>query len=85
MYPYIVLIHILTATISVGGHLIMISVFLPEAVRKKDPKILLGFMKRFGKIGNPSLVLLILSGLYLGSVMQPNLSDIFSSTLILVT
>jgi len=78
MYPYIVLLHILTATISVGGHLIMISTYLPESLQKKDPKILLTFIKKFGIIGNPSLILLILTGLYLGYEMLPNLSDLFS-------
>ena len=78
MYSYIVLLHILTATISVGGHLIMISTYLLESVQKKNPKILLAFIKKFGIIGNPSLIILILTGLYMGYEMLPSLSDLFS-------
>ncbi len=35
MYKYIVLVHILAATVWAGGHLILVSTILPEAFKKK--------------------------------------------------
>lgn len=65
MYPFILTIHILAATIWVGGHILISTSFLPQALKKKDVNILLEFEKKYEKVGIPSLLLLVVTGLWM--------------------
>lgn len=58
-------LHILGATLWVGGHLVVMLSILPETLQKKDANILLHFEKRYEKLGMPSLFLQIITGLWL--------------------
>ena len=58
-------LHILGATIWVGGHLVVMFSILPETLKNEDASILLGFEKRYEKLGMPSLFLQIITGLWL--------------------
>lgn len=66
VYRIIVLIHVLFATIWVGGHLILALGFLPRALRSKDPSVIEQFESKFEPIGLPAFVIQILTGLWLG-------------------
>ena len=66
VYKIIVLIHVLFATIWVGGHLILSLGFLPRALRQKDPAIIQQFESKYEPIGLPALVIQVLTGLWLG-------------------
>ena len=68
----IVFIHILAACIWVGGHLILSIGFLPRALKHKDFGIIEDFESRYEPIGLPSLVILILSGIYMTAVYAPD-------------
>lgn len=78
MYRYILLIHVLAATVWAGGHLILVSTILPPALKNKDPELLLNFEKRYERIGIPSLILLVLTGLYMAHTLLPDFSLWFS-------
>jgi putative copper export protein len=65
-YKIIVLIHVLFATIWVGGHLILSIGFLPRALKQKDPSIIQQFESKYEPIGLPALVIQVLTGLWLG-------------------
>lgn len=78
MYVYILLLHILTATIWTGGHLILAFTVLPRALAVKDPKILLDFEGGFEKIGIPALLLQVASGFWLAYHMVPDISAWFT-------
>jgi len=65
-YKIIVLLHVLFATIWVGGHLILSIGFLPRALRQKDPSIIQQFESKYEPIGLPALVIQVLTGLWLG-------------------
>ena len=65
-YRLIALIHILSATIWVGGHMILSLIFLPKALKEKDPGIIRGFEARFEPLALPSLLVQIVTGLWLG-------------------
>ena len=78
MYIYIVLIHILAATIWTGGHIILSLLILPKALRAKDPEILMEFENGFEKIGMPALFLQVASGLWLVYQLVPEVSTWFS-------
>jgi putative copper export protein len=66
MYQLVVLIHVLFATIWVGGHLILCLGFLPRAIREKNPAIIQQFESKYEPIGLPSFLIQIVTGLWLG-------------------
>lgn len=64
MYHHILLfVHIICACIWVGGHLILLCRYVPEALKEKSTKPILAFRKRYESIGMPSLLLLIVTGI----------------------
>jgi putative copper export protein len=69
----VIFLHILSATVWVGGHLILSVAFLPKALKENDFSIVKGFDSRFGIIGIPSLLVLIASGIYISTVYTPDL------------
>lgn len=69
---FIILIHLLCATIWTGGHLILSIGFLPAAIKKKDFSIIESFESRFERIGIPSLLILLITGLILTVYYSPD-------------
>lgn len=61
-HMYLIL-HLLAATIWVGGHLFLALRILPEAIKKKDASILTNFKDRFEPMGLPSLLILLVTGI----------------------
>lgn len=61
----LLILHLLGATIWVGGHLVLAIGILPEVLRKKDPEILLNFERKFEKIGIPALLVMVISGIWM--------------------
>lgn len=61
----LLILHLLGATIWVGGHLVLAVGILPEVLKKKDPEILLSFERKFEKIGIPALVIMVISGIWM--------------------
>lgn len=65
LHHLVLIIHLLAATIWVGGHLLLAICYLPTALKKKDPKIILNFEKKFESLGMSSLALLIITGIWM--------------------
>lgn len=59
------LLHIISATVWVGGHILLCLRILPEALKAKDPSIVLQFEKRYEIIGIPSLLIQVITGVFL--------------------
>lgn len=57
--------HLLAAAIWVGGHLLLSVCYLPAALKKKDPHIILDFEKKFETLGMSALVVLIITGIWM--------------------
>lgn len=68
---WLILIHVLGATIWVGGHLILSIGFLPKAIKQKKPQIILDFEKSFEKIGLPALLLQVITGISMALIYVP--------------
>ena len=64
-HQIILIIHLLAASIWVGGHLFLILSILPATLQQKDISILSDFRLKFGKIGMPSLLILVVTGILL--------------------
>lgn len=65
LHHIVLVFHLIAATIWVGGHLLLSICYLPTALKKKDPQIILNFERKFEKLGMSSLVVLILSGTWM--------------------
>lgn len=71
MYKYVLLLHVLGATIWTGGHLVLAVRILPRALRLRSAGILLDFEKQFEPIGMTALIVQVLTGLWLSSRLVP--------------
>jgi putative copper export protein len=65
LHHFVLVIHLLAATVWVGGHLLLSICYLPLALKKKDPQIILNFERKFEALGMSSLVLLIITGIWM--------------------
>ena len=77
MFGFILLIHLLCASIWTGGHLILATIILPRALKNRDVDGIRNFENSYEKIGIPALVLQIASGLWLAYRMLPDVSAWF--------
>lgn len=59
----LLIIHLLSATVWVGGHLLICLGYLPQAMKEKNPQIILNYEKKYEPIGMTSLVLLVITGI----------------------
>lgn len=75
LFPIFLTIHVLGATIWVGGHLILTLGYLPKALKEKNPEIIHQFEDKFEPIGLTALVIQIISGLWLGHFYIPLWQD----------
>lgn len=79
MYPVLLTIHVLSATIWTGGHLVLFFRVLLPTLKSRDVEDLKKFEKQYEVIGIPALLLLVISGLAMAWQMLPNLSEWFSA------
>jgi len=59
----LLIIHLMSATVWVGGHLILVASYLPRAIKEKNQNYILNYEKKYEPIGMLSLILLVLSGI----------------------
>lgn len=78
MLNYILILHLLGATIWTGGHLILISVILPKSILAQDVETLLQFEQQFEKIGMPALGVQVVTGLWMAHRLLPNIKAWFT-------
>jgi putative copper export protein len=71
MYRYVLLLHVLGATIWTGGHLFLATRILPRAIRTQSMALILDFESRFQALGITALVLQVVTGLWLASKLIP--------------
>lgn len=78
MYSYVLLIHVLAATVWTGGHLVLATTVLPRALAARDPRVLLDFEAGYERIGMPALIVQVLSGLWMAHAMLPDVAAWFA-------
>ena len=72
------IIHLLAATIWVGGHLILLLRYVPKAIKSKSLEELSLFRKNFEPIGMPSLFILIITGIMMAYDFNVSIDKWFS-------
>ncbi len=72
MYGYLMLAHILGATIWTGGHIVLSLAVLPRVLKEKSPERLLEFESAFERIGKPAMLVQIITGLLLAHRLLPD-------------
>lgn len=68
---HLLFLHLLGASVWVGGHLVLLLGILPGALRHRDPQPIRAFEKVYERIGLPALLVQIVSGLWLASLWLP--------------
>jgi len=77
-YRLLVTLHLLGATVWVGGHLVLSLSVLPRALRARDPAIIREFESGFERLGIPALLVQIVTGLWLAYHWAPHVTSWFS-------
>ncbi len=77
MHSIILLLHVISATIWTGGHLVLSLGFLPKALANNNPDIVNNFESIYEKIGIPSLLTQIVTGVLLAYNYFPTFTDFF--------
>jgi putative copper export protein len=67
----LILIHLLGASIWIGGHLILTLSVLPQALRDRDPGPVKKFEQQFEKVGLPALMMQAVTGIWMSLIYVP--------------
>jgi putative copper export protein len=78
IFYILILLHVLGATIWVGGHLILAFSYLPDALKRQSITELQNFEDKFERIGIPALIIQIITGVFLAFHMNPNWTQWFN-------
>ncbi len=69
---HLLFLHLLGASVWVGGHLVLLFGVLPGALRQRDPQPVRHFEQLYERIGIPALLVQIVSGFWLASLWLPH-------------
>ncbi|HEX9811158.1 MAG TPA: CopD family protein [Burkholderiales bacterium] len=77
-YYLLLTLHLLGATIWVGGHIVLAAAILPRALGRRDPAIVRDFESGFEWIGLPALLLQAGTGVWLSYYWLPRFGTWFA-------
>ncbi len=80
MYNFLVILHLLGSATWIGGHVVLVRVVLPAALRENDPRRVTEFETGFSKIGLAAIVIQIVTGLFLAKHRFGTWGDIFTQS-----
>lgn len=72
LYGILVVLHLLGASVWVGGHLVLACSVLPKALRARDADVVRDFERSYERIGIPALVAQVITGLWLAGLRLPD-------------
>jgi len=78
LYKFMMVAHVLGATVWIGGHIVLVAVVLPKAMRSDEPGRILEFERGYGRLGLGALVVQLGTGLWLADRWVGDWSAIFS-------
>ena len=68
---WLILLHVLGASIWAGGHLILSLGFLPKALKEKDIRIIQNFEMHYERVGIPALLTQVITGVWMALIYVP--------------
>jgi putative copper export protein len=68
---WLILLHVLGATVWAGGHLILSIGFLPKALKEKNIQIISDFERQYERVGIPALLLQVITGFWMATIYVP--------------
>ena len=71
VFPLLVIVHALAATVWTGGHLVLDLGLLPRALRERSAAKIRGFDEVFEPLGLTALAVQLLTGLWMGWIYLP--------------
>jgi putative copper export protein len=71
LYPIMLVLHILGATVWTGGHLVLALSVLPAALAKRDVMAIRAYEGGFERVGLPALAIQVATGLWLALRLAP--------------
>lgn len=74
----LLILHLICATIWIGGHLYLSICLLPKILRRKDVALLLSYEKSFEPLGMSALLLLVITGIWMALQYGVSISQWFS-------
>ncbi|NIM71075.1 MAG: copper resistance protein CopD [Xanthomonadales bacterium] len=77
MYAIALTLHALAATVWTGGHLVLVSVVLPDVLRGRDVARLRQFEAGYERIGMPALIVQVATGAWLAHQRVPGVANWF--------
>ncbi|MFK7048619.1 CopD family protein [Flavobacterium columnare] len=78
IHHFLLIIHLLAASIWVGGHLILSIRYLPKALKNRNIEIIKNFEKQYEPIGLPALLILVGTGVLMAYQYNVNFTSWFS-------
>ena len=79
MYQAMLMVHLLAATVWVGGHLVLAVTILPEAMKQKDVVFIRRFESAYERIGIPALLIQVVSGVWMVLNVIPDIGYLWQS------
>ncbi|MCX5967373.1 MAG: hypothetical protein NTV57_06975 [Cyanobacteria bacterium] len=78
VFPLLVIVHALAATVWTGGHLVLDLRVLPRALRAKSAAQVRAFEETFEPLGLTALAIQVLTGMWMGWIYLPGFQGLFS-------
>lgn len=78
LYKVLVILHLLGGAVWIGGHVVLVCVVLPQALRERNPKRIVDFERGFGKVGLVALASQLATGVWLANIWLGGWGNIFS-------
>jgi putative copper export protein len=75
LFKLLVILHTLGATVWTGGHLVLAVTVLPQALKTQDPDRIHQFEEHFENFGLASLLLQVITGLWLTWIYFPGFQN----------
>ncbi len=72
MHKYILMLHIISATVWTGGHLVLALTVLPRVLKSKNINELKQFESGFERVGIPALLIQVITGIWLAYNLVPD-------------
>ena len=71
VFPLLVIVHALAATVWTGGHLVLDLGVLPTALRDRNAAAIRSFEETFEPLGRPALAIQVVTGVWMGWIVLP--------------